>query len=114
MQTLTAFMRMRKTIVIIFLSVSLAGCYHYRVLNTVSDPATEYQKRTMWSYAWGLVNKPKDLHVMNCDSTNAIDEIVYTKNFGHCMLTLITLGIASPVEVKWKCHKPCAREGDGF
>ncbi len=88
------------------------SCYHYRVLNTVNDPATEYKSKVMWSYAWGLVNKPKDFHVPNCDSTNAIDEVQFSKNFGQSMLTLITLGIVAPVEVKWRCHKPCQRIGN--
>ena len=87
------------------------GCYQYRVLNTNNDPSTEYQQSVMWSYAWGLVNKPKDLHVPNCGTSNAIDEVLFKKKFSHTVLTLLTLGIVSPVEVKWRCHKPCQRVG---
>lgn len=88
------------------LFVSIQSCYHYRVLNTNNDPSTEYQQTVMWSYAWGLVNKPKDFHVPNCTNNNALDEVRFSKNFGQTVLTLVTLGIVSPVEVKWKCHKP--------
>jgi hypothetical protein len=87
------------------------SCYQYRVLNTNNDPSTEYQQTVMWSYAWGLVNKPKDFHIPNCSTSNAIDEVLFRKKFSHTMLTLFTLGIASPVEVKWRCHKPCQRVG---
>ena len=89
------------------LIVSTQNCYHYRVLNTNNDPSTEYEKRVLWSYCWGLINKPKDLHVKNCNNSNAIDEVQFSKNFGHTLLTLVTLGVVAPVEVKWKCHKPC-------
>ncbi|HEY4149502.1 MAG TPA: hypothetical protein VGM41_11260 [Chitinophagaceae bacterium] len=96
---------------LVLLLVFIQSCYHYRVLNTTNDPATEYQSKVLWSYAWGLVNKPKDFHVPNCDSSSALDEVRYSKNFGQSMLTLVTLGIVAPVEVKWRCHKPCQRVG---
>ena len=94
------------------LIVSTQSCYHYRVLNTTNDPATEYQRKVLHSYAWGLVNNPKDFHVPNCNANNALDEVMYSKNFGQALLTVITLGIVSPIEVKWKCHKPCQRVGN--
>jgi len=93
----------------IALALTGPGCYQYRVLNTINDPSNEYQKEVLHSYAWGLVNKPKDFHVPNCDSTEAIDEITFSKNAGQSILTVITLGIVSNVTVRWKCHKPCQR-----
>ena len=98
-------------LLIVAVLVSTQSCYQYRVLNTNNDPSTEYQTTVMWSYAWGLVNKPKDFHVPNCGTSNAIDEVLFKKKFGHTVLTLFTLGIVSPVEVKWRCHKPCQRVG---
>lgn len=101
-----------RNFLLIILFASTQSCYQYRVLNTKNDPSTEYQKTVMWSYAWGLVNKPKDLHVPNCGTSNAIDEVVFKKNLGQTALTFLTLGIVSPVEVRWRCHKPCPRVGD--
>ena len=109
--TSTSSMRPVKNLLVAIILVSTQSCYQYRVLNTNNDPSTEYQKTVMWSYAWGLVNKPKDFHIPNCTTSNAIDEVLYTKKFGHTVLTLITLGIVSPIEVKWRCHKPCQRVG---
>lgn len=98
-----------KKLFLVLLVLSVLGCYHYRVINTNNDPSTEYQKKVMWSYAWGLVNKPQNFHVPNCNNSNALDEVQFSKNFGQSLITFFTLGIASPVEVKWKCHKPCQR-----
>ena len=91
------------------------SCYHYRVINTRNDPGTEYRDTVMRSYLWGLVNKPQNFHVPNCaDTCAALDEVVFSKNFGQSILTAITLGIVSPVKVEWKCHKPCQRVIDGL
>lgn len=99
-------------ILLLTITTSTESCYHYRVLTTNSDPATEYQKKTLNSWMWGLVNSPKDFIVPNCKNNNSIDEVVFNTNVGYSLLTIFTLGIYCPVEVKWKCHKPCAREGD--
>lgn len=95
--------------------VTMQSCYHYRVLNTTNDPATEYRDTVMRSYLWGLVNKPQNFHIKNCtDSCAAIDEVVFSKNFGQSVVTFITIGIVSSVKVQWKCHKPCQRSTDGL
>ena len=95
--------------------VIMESCYHYRVINTRNDPGTEYRDTVMRSYLWGLVNKPQNFHVPNCaDTCAALDEVVFSKNFGQSILTVITLGIVSPVKVEWKCHKPCQRIIDGL
>ena len=94
-------------VLFVFFVLIIQGCYHYRVINTNNDPATEYRDTVMWSYAWGLVNKPQNFHVPNCPETSALDEVVFSKNFGQSFLTIITLGFVSPVGVRWRCHKPC-------
>lgn len=94
--------------------ITLQGCYHYRVINTNNDPGTEYRDTVVRAYFWGLVNKPQDFHVPNCPDNTALDEVVFSKNFGQSFITIITLGIVSPVKVKWKCHKPCQRVIDGL
>ena|SRR6185503_5425446 len=95
--------------------VTIQSCYHYRVINTFNEPATEYRDTVIRSYLWGLINKPQNLHVPNCtDTCAAIDEIVVSKNFGQSLLTVITLGIVSPVKIQWKCHKDCQRIIDGL
>jgi len=115
MNQLTAvFSRQAKNIFLV-LSILIAiiimqSCYHYRVINTHNEPATEYRDTVMRAYFWGLVNKPQNFHVPNCvDTCAALDEVVFSKNFGQTFLTVITVGIVAPVKVQWKCHKPCQR-----
>lgn len=100
-----------KKAIYIFLLLATQSCYQYRVLNTKNDPSTEYQQKVMWSYFWGLVNKPRNFVVPNCVDSNAIDEVQFRTNFGYALIMVASLGIAAPVHVKWKCHKPCPRTG---
>jgi len=116
MANMKKFLRQRFFIVsisLLFLTTSTESCYHYRVITVDGDggASTEYQKKILWSYCWGLVNKPKDFVVPNCDST-ALNEVRYTTNFGYALITVASLGILSPTKVEWKCHKPCQRIGD--
>ena len=106
--------RQGKQILLITAVILTQSCYHYRVLNTKSDPATEYEKKIMWSYCWGLINTPQNLVVPNCTDNNALDEVQFSTKFTYSLLTIVTLGIVSPVEVRWKCHKPPQRVGGGL
>ncbi|HWJ26897.1 MAG TPA: hypothetical protein VNS32_10170 [Flavisolibacter sp.] len=92
--------------------ITTEGCYHYRIQTTNPDPATSYQKKVVWSYCWGLINKPQNFVVPNCNNNNALDEVLVTTNFGYSILTIVTLGIVCPLEMKWKCHKPPQRVGN--
>jgi hypothetical protein len=111
MNHLKHFVRPIKLVVIICLSFNLQSCYEYRILTTAPDPSTEYKTQVLWSYAWGLYNNPKDFTVKNCIDSTGIDEVVFTRNPGSVLLTIVTIGIVSPVTVKWKCHKPRQRSG---
>ena len=98
-------------VLMLALAVTLQGCYHYRVLNTVNDPASvQYHKKVLWSYCWGVVNSPQQFTVPDC-TEGGIDEVRITTNFGNSLLTIGTLGIVCPVTVQWKCHKPCQKVG---
>jgi hypothetical protein len=97
-----SFLRKPQTILlVVILSISLQSCYHYRILSTVSDPATEYQKKVLWSYCWGLVDSPQQYVVPNCDR-NAIDEVRITTTLGYSLISIATIGIVCPVNIEWK------------
>ncbi|MBP6828782.1 MAG: hypothetical protein KA165_19595 [Saprospiraceae bacterium] len=87
------------------------ACYHYRIMAPNFDPATEYQSKTIHNLCWGLV-QPQDIRPMNCEKSNALDEVRYSTNLGYAFLTVVTLGIWCPVKVEWKCSKPCTRTGN--
>ena len=111
MKKVFSYVKMGRILLIVLIISINESCYHYRVLNTVNDPSTEYEHKVLWTYCWGLVNKPENYTVTNC-AYGAIDEVRISSNFGCTLLTTITLGFLSPVKVEWKCHKPCQRVGD--
>ena len=92
------------------------GCYHYRVSSVNFDPSTSYNRKTVHSYLWGAFQKRTngiDVVTDNCDSLkiNKLDEVRVTTNFGYALITVATLGIWCPVQIEWKCAKPCQRVG---
>jgi hypothetical protein len=103
--------RTGKVIIILVITFTLQSCYHYRVVNTVNDPASvQYHQKVLWSYCWGLVNSPETFTIPDCENSG-IDEVRITTSFASSLLTIGTLGIVCPVKVEWKCHKPCQRVG---
>lgn len=95
----------------LFLVLS-AGCYHYRVTVPDPTPATEPQRKTVHSLAWGLLNKPRNVSAITCEPSNALDEVRVSTHFGFILLTSLTLGFWSPLQVEWRCAK--LQEEEGF
>lgn len=108
--------------VLVLACVSLsAGCYSYHVYQVGgtqdrelgNQPATEWQGKTLHSFLWGNVRQ--DLPVANCtlgDGTRTgIEEIRVNTNLGYAALTVLTLGIWSPLKVNWRCAKPQGPRG---
>ena len=90
---------------------SISSCYSYRVA-THALPGSEVSKTvTAHSLFWGLVQNPREIHTPICDSlgVNGMAEVSMKTNFGYALITVITLGIWSPVKVEFKCSKPCKK-----
>jgi hypothetical protein len=100
----------RRTAAVSLLLLGGTGCYHYHVAAPGFDPATEPQRQVVHSLAWGLVNKPQTALARNCANSNALDQVKVSSNLGYTLLTVVTLGFWSPVQVEWKCAK---RNEDG-
>ena len=102
-------LRIAAPLLIFFL---VQSCYHYRVSTSNFDPSTGYNKKTVHSLFWGLAQE--NVTATDCDSLkiNSVDEVRITTNFGYALITVVTLGIWCPMEVEWKCAKPCPREGE--
>ena len=45
----------------------------------------------------------------NCDAmeVNGVSEVTVKTNLGYALITVVTLGIYCPVNISWKCAKPC-------
>ena len=97
------------TIVLLF-----SSCYTYRVA-TYAQAGTEVSKSvTANSFFWGLIKSPAQITTPICDSlqVNGMAEVTMKTNFGYALITVVTLGIWSPVKVEWKCSKPCKKTGN--
>jgi|GraSoiStandDraft_12_1057312.scaffolds.fasta_scaffold1080552_1 Bor protein len=96
--------RMLRTTLLTAAIVVAAGCYHTRVF-TNGQPATEYTQKTAHSLFWGLVQQDVKPPITNNCVSNAMQEVRVTTNFGYAFLTVVTLGIWSPMEIEWRCAK---------
>ena len=94
-----------------------SGCYSYR-LATHALPSTEIgpaQSIPAYNLFWGILARPQVIHTPNCDSLglNGVAEVRVKTSFGNALVTVLTLGIYSPVRVEWKCSKPCPPTSPG-
>ena len=87
------------------------GCYHYTVEAPRRDPATEWRGRTVWSFFWGALQSPP-VPAEGCEPSNAIDQVRSSTNLGYTLITAATLGIASPLQVEWRCAKQQTGAGE--
>ena len=84
----------------ILLIILTQGCYTYR-LNAPNHPGVKDEGETVWSFAWGLVHeRPR----VNCHG-QALAEVTVKSNLAYDILTVATLGFASPKKVTWKCAR---------
>lgn len=85
----------------------ISGCYSYRIA-THSQGGTEPIKVVAKSYAWGMVQNPPLISTPICDSLDArgMSGLRVKKNFGRSLVTFITLGFYSAVELEYQCGKP--------
>jgi hypothetical protein len=85
-------------------AATMSGCYHQYLRVTGSDPVAEPERRTVYSYAWGLLHSKDSIPV--CGQTRAIDQVEVKSNFGMTMLGILTLGIVVPRRLVWHCSTP--------
>ena len=77
-------------------ALCLHGCYHARI----SFPDTAPQG--MEPRSWGL--SQQNLEPRDCPSAS-LSEVTATTNLGFVLLTVVTLGFVSAVEVEYRCAK---------
>jgi hypothetical protein len=89
------------------ISIFFSSCYSYRVA-TQAQAGTETLKTiTAHSLFWGLLKNPKEIHTPVCDSlgSTGMAEVNVKSNFGFSLITVVTLGIWSPIKLECKCSK---------
>jgi hypothetical protein len=75
-----------------------------------ATPGSNYNGTvTSWSFAWGLVTDG-GVQVPNCTECG-MQDITFNRDFFQQALSIISLGLASPMNVQWKCMAAPAREG---
>lgn len=75
-----------------------------------ATPGSNYNGSvTTWSFFWGLLNDG-GVPVSNCTECG-MQEVTTTRDFWQGLCSLLTLGIATPMNVQWKCQAAPAREG---
>ena len=94
----------RRTAAVSLLLLGGTGCYHYHVAAPNFDPAAE-GRGAVNTFAWGLINKPQTALAHNCANSSALDQVKVSSNLGYTLLTVVTLGFWSRVDVEWKCAK---------
>ncbi len=90
----------------------LAGCYHNRIsLPDKWAPATEVHRKTVWSFFWGA--EQQNIYPNECQG-EGLAEVTVSRNFGDLVISVLSLGMASPVTIEWTCSKCSQEVGDDF
>jgi hypothetical protein len=90
--------------VLLLALLGATGCYHYTVEAPRRDPATEWRGRTVWSFLWGALQS-SPVPAEGCEPSNAIDQVRSSTNLGFTLVTALSFGLASPLQVEWRCAK---------
>ena len=100
--------------------VGSQGCYHYYVIaEEAKIEDNTYSEKTVDTYVWGLLNTQKDGVISNeattqgfCPKDYGLYDVRVTRNLGHILAAVLTLGIWAPLKVEWRCAKKPSEEGD--
>ncbi len=94
-----------RLLVVAALFCILTGCAKYRVTIADSDPTDiQHKEKTMHAYLWGAYKAPLVLEA-ECEG-EGVNDVEIVDNLGYDLLSLITLGIWKPVDVRYRCKAP--------
>jgi hypothetical protein len=92
----------RLAFVAVALAMACQGCASYQIRVPDSDPNRGYRSATMHSYFWGLTMDPQVLGA-ECEG-QGINDVFVDRNFGHDLISVFSLGLWSPLDVRFRCH----------
>ena len=87
--------------------LGLQACANYHVRIPSSDPTRvegqkgEYAEKTVNAYFWGLVMDPQVLSA-ECKG-QGINDVFIDRSLGHDLVSVLTLGIWMPLDVRYRC-----------
>jgi len=93
--------------------LTTSGCYSYSVEIPDSGPINEYRETdiTASSSVWGLVEDDPVI-AKRCEG-EALDQVRITNNYGYALLTVLSLGLWSPMDVNYRCAEKTTFNNDG-
>lgn len=102
--------KLSSLIALLSCTILLSSCFSYRIA-THAQAGTEPITIIGKSYFWGLVQNPPLISTPICDSLDArgMSGLRVKKNFGRSIVTLVTLGFYSAVELEYQCGKPSSK-----
>ena len=64
---------------------------------------SEAKQETLWCSLWGT--RQQNINTDQTCVNNPTAEVTMSGNFGYTLLTVLSLGFVSPIDVEWKCAK---------
>lgn len=95
--------------------IGLASCVQYQITIPDSDPIQlegqqgPYVSKTMHAYFWGNIVDPQVLAAA-CQG-QGINDVFVDRNFAYDLASVLTLGIWSPLDLRFRCKAPPTRGG---
>ena len=107
MRSRLRLLRVRRLVLLCGVVSTQAGCYHYQVNAVQQSVGIEADQRgeseVLWSMFWGLSQEDFDT-TKSCMGL-PLKSVTTHSNLGFSLLTVVSLGIASPLTVTWSCAK---------
>lgn len=85
-------------VLLIVLGLPLSACSSYR-LSAPGHPGVTDHRDVAWSFAWGLVPGNPEI---DCQG-QTLAEVTVESNLAFDLLSVVTLGLAAPKTIEWKC-----------
>ena len=96
-----------RSVVLLVLCCSMAGCAQYRITVPDSDPTDiQYRDARMHAYLWGSIMSPL-VESAECEG-EGINDVIVIDHLGYDLISVLTLGIWKPISVRYRCHAPGA------
>ena len=95
--------------------IGLASCAQYQITIPDSDPIQlegqdgPYVSKTMHAYFWGNIMDPQVLAAA-CQG-QGINDVFVDRNFAYDLASVLTLGVWSPLDLRFRCKAPPPRSG---